>query len=100
VTRKNVIKTKHQGLIKAGEVLNHSRLILFNNNFRRIINLSSLILVEFVFVCAKLFETQINQSSDSVTIKMMLPLFIHLVLFLNMSYNYTFLVLQILDRTK
>jgi len=31
---------------------------------------------------------------------MLLPLFIHFLLFLNMVYNYTFLVLQILDRTK
>jgi len=45
VTRKNIIKTKHQGLIQAGQVLNQSKLFLFNNNFRRITNLSTLILV-------------------------------------------------------
>jgi len=40
-----VLKTKHQGLVQEGEVLNHTKLFLFNNNTRRIVNLSTLVVV-------------------------------------------------------
>lgn len=63
-TRKNMIRSRHQGLIQGGEVLNHSKLILFNNNFRRIANLITLILVEFVFSCVSIFAEDINRSYD------------------------------------
>jgi hypothetical protein len=99
-TRKNIIKSKHQGLIQAGEVVSHSKLFLFNNNFRRIANLCTLIGVEFVFVCARIFSEEVNASYDSLAIPTLLPLFIHSVLFLNVAYNYIILVLQIVNRTR
>lgn len=99
-TRKNIIRSRHQGLIQGGEVLNHSKLILFNNNFRRITNLSTLILVEFVFSCVSIFADDINRSYDEINIKVALPFLIHSVLFLNVIYNYFFLILQILDRRR
>jgi hypothetical protein len=95
-----MIKTKHQGLIQAGEVLNHTKLILFNNNFRRIFNLITLIVVEFVFACTAIFKDEINQNYASINMQVALPFLIHSFLFLNVIYNYTILVLQIVNRTK
>jgi hypothetical protein len=80
--------------------MNHSKLILFNNNFRRIANLVTLILVEFVFSCVSIFAAEINSSYNEMNIKVALPFLIHSVLFLNVSYNYFFLILQILDRRR
>lgn len=99
-TRKNIIKSKHQGLIQGGEVVSHSKLFLFNNNFRRIANLSTLVGVEFVFVCARIFSEEVNASYPSPALPTLLPFFIHAVLFLNVAYNYLILLLQILNRTR
>lgn len=95
-----MIKTKHQGLIQGGEILNHSKLFLFNNNFRRIFNLITLIVVEFVFACTAIFSDTINKNYDTVNIQVALPFLIHSFIFLNVIYNYSFLVLQILNRTR
>jgi len=57
-----MIKTKNQGLIQAGEIMNHSKLILFNNNIRRIFNQLTLIIVEFVFACTTIYSEDINKN--------------------------------------
>jgi hypothetical protein len=95
-----MIKTKHQGLIQGGEILNHSKLFLFNNNFRRIFNLITLIVVEFVFACTAIFSDTINKNYETVNMQVALPFLIHSFIFLNVIYNYTMLVLQILNRTR
>lgn len=99
-TKKNVIKTKHQGLVQAGEVLNHTKLFLFNNNSRRIANLTTLVIIEFVFICTQIYADEINRSYSSLSIQIMLPLLINLILVLNVGYNYVMIVLQIMDRNR
>ena len=81
-------------------MLNHTKLFLFNNNTRRITNLTTVIIVQFVFICARIYETEVNASYPSVTIQALLPLIVHIVLMLNVLYNYAMLVLQILDRNE
>lgn len=66
------LKSKHQGLIQAGEVLNHPSIYLFNNNFRRIFNLTAIIIVEIVFLIAQIFHEDVTQNSS--TLGIVLPL--------------------------
>lgn len=98
--KRNVIKSKHQGLVQAGEVLNQTKLFLFNNNSRRIVDLVTIIVVQFIFICAKIYSDEINKSYQGLTIQNMLPLIIHIMLFLNVIYNYAMLLLQIVERKK
>lgn len=86
--------------MQAGETLRQTKLFLFNHNTRRIIDLVTLVLVQFVFICTKIYAEDINKSYDGPTIQNTLPLLIHCVLFLNVFYNYCMLFLQILNRTR
>ena len=43
-------------------MLTHTKLFLFNNNFRRIANLATVIIVQFVFICSKINEADVNAS--------------------------------------
>jgi hypothetical protein len=97
-TRKNVIKSRHQGLVQGGEVVNQTKLFLFNHNTRRIVNLATLIVVQFIFICAKIYEDEINKSYPGPTIQNLLPLIIHVFIFLNTLYTYAMLLLQIADK--
>ena len=99
-TKKKEIKSKHQGLVTAGETHNETKLFLFNNNTRRIVDLVTIIVVQFIFICAKIYSTEINKSYPGPTAQNLLPLIIHIVLFLNVVYNYGMLLLQIVDRKK
>lgn len=63
-------------------------------------DLATLILVQFVFICTKIYGSSINQDYASPSIECILPLFIHIFLFLNVFYNYAMLLLQILDRRR
>lgn len=78
--------------------MNHSKLILFNNNFRRVINHLTLIVIQFVFACTTLYSDEINKNYNTITIQVALPLLIHSVLFLNVIYNYAMVILQIVKR--
>lgn len=95
-----MLKTKHQGLVQAGETLNETKLFLFNNNSRRIVNLITLIVVEFVFICTQIYATEINKSYEGVSIQNMLPLLINMMMTINVVYNYAMIVLQIMDRRR
>ena len=94
------IKSKHQGLVTAGETHNETKLFLFNNNTRRIVDLVTIIIVQFIFICAKIYSEEINKSYPGPTAQNLLPLVIHIVLFLNVVYNYGMLLLQIAGRRK
>ena len=98
--KKQQIKSKHQGLVTAGETHNETKLFLFNNNTRRIVDLVTIIVVQFIFICAKIYEEEINKSYPGPTAQNLLPLIIHIVLFLNVVYNYGMLLLQIAGRRK
>ena len=99
-SRVNLVKTNHQGLIVEGEVLNQSKLFLFNQNFRRIFNDVTVIVVELIFACASIYSDEINKSYDEVTVRVALPMVIHSVLFLTVLYNAFLLVLQMCNRTR
>lgn len=53
-----------------------------------------------MFILTKIYGESINQNYDSPSIECILPLFIHIFLFLNVFYNYAMLLLQILDRRR
>ena len=63
-------------------------------------DLATIIVVQFIFISAKIYETEINKSYPQATIQNMLPLIIHIVLFLNVSYNYTMLILHIMNHRR
>lgn len=59
------------------------------------LNKLTVILIQFVFICTKIYEADITASYLQLNVKMFLPFFIHFLLVLNMAYNYLFLFLQI-----
>lgn len=87
-------------MIKEGAILNHTKLLLFNNNFRKIINLITLIVVECIFACVSIYEAEINKNYDEINIQVALPIMIHCILFVNAIYNFTMIVLSIVNKTK
>ena len=86
--------------MQAGETLNQTKLFLFNHNSRRIIDLITLIVVQFIFICAKIYATEINRSYPGPSIQNLLPLIINIMIFLNVVYNYAMLILEVADSRK
>ena len=63
-------------------------------------DLVTLIAVQFIFICAKIYEDDINKSYSGPAMQNILPLVIHICLFGNVVYNYAMLLLQIKDKRK
>lgn len=67
---------------------------------RRIVNLTTLVLIEFVFICSQIYSTDVSKSYSTIAIQSLIPLLINLVLVLNTIYNSVMIVLQIMDRSR
>ena len=86
--------------VQGGEALNQTKLFLFNHNSRRIIDLITLIVVQLIFITAKIYAKEVNLSYPGPSIQNLLPLIIHIVLFLNVVYNSTMLILEVVHSRK
>jgi hypothetical protein len=53
-----------------------------------------------VFICTRIFNDAITKSYGDLSIQSSLPLFVHMILIINLVYNYFMLILQILARNR
>ncbi len=99
-SRDSVLKSRHQGLVQEGEVVSQSKLFLFNNNTRRVVNQATVIAVEFVLICAQIYSREVTASYPDSNIRNALPLLLHALLLANILYNSVMLLLQLINRKR